>query len=205
MLHPHLTVKFSNDSMVTIDTTRDIRSRYSKHVYHGVSKRDREPSRMPVRTLKCLAKKSRKLKEFVYDRIRSKMHGYVKVRKLQKCDTMKAKKNRVLKQRKKHILLKCSRSFYPGMMKLKYRATKYLSLFSCNRPMCLYKNQTHLANYYQFKLSSDIEKNPGPMGLDIDHSKTIRAPCSQSNEILFGQNAGQQCVALSLCSLVYKL
>ena len=68
----HLTVKFRNDSMVTINTTRDIRSRYSKHVYHSfsdvrvltqrcVSKRDREPSRIPVRTLKCLAKKSRKL------------------------------------------------------------------------------------------------------------------------------------------------
>ena len=68
----HFTVKSSNDSMVTINTTRDIRSRYSKHVYHSfsdvriltqrcVSKRDREPSRIPVRTLKCLAKKSRKL------------------------------------------------------------------------------------------------------------------------------------------------
>ena len=54
----HFTVKFSNDSMVTINTTRDIRSRYSKHVYHSfsdvrvltqrcVSKRDREPSRIP--------------------------------------------------------------------------------------------------------------------------------------------------------------
>ena len=42
--------------------------------------------------------------------------------------------------------------------------------------MCLYKNHTHLANYYKFKLSSDTEKNPGPMVLDIDHSKTIRAP-----------------------------
>ena len=169
-----LTVKFRK----RFNGTRDIRSRYSKHVYHSsigdvrvltqrcVSKRDREPSRIPVRTLKCLAKKSRKLREFVYDCIRSntpkssKMYDYVKVRKLQKCDTMKAKKIRVLKQRKKHILLECPRSFHPGMMKLKYRARKYLSLFSCNRPMCLYKNQTHLANYYKFKLSSDIEKNP---------------------------------------------
>ena len=70
--------------------------------------------------------------------------------------------------------------------------------------MCLYKNHTHLANYYKFKLSSDTEKNPGPMVLDIDHSKTIRAPYSQGNEILFGENAGQQCVAMSLCSLVYN-
>ena len=32
--------------------------------------------------------------------------------------------------------------------------------------------------------------------------KTKVAPYSQGNELVFGQNAGQQCVAMSLCSLV---
>jgi len=32
-----------------------------------------------------------------------------------------------------------------------------------------------------------------------DSSKTIAAPYSQRNELVFGQNAGQQCVAMSLC------
>ena len=32
--------------------------------------------------------------------------------------------------------------------------------------------------------------------------KTTVAPYSQGNELVFGQNAGQQCVAMSLCSLV---
>ena len=32
--------------------------------------------------------------------------------------------------------------------------------------------------------------------------KTTVAPYSQGNELVFGQNAGKQCVAMSLCSLV---
>ena len=38
----------------------------------------------------------------------------------------------------------------------------------------------------------------------IDPSKTITAPYSQANELVFGQNSGQQCVALSLYSLIYN-
>ena len=34
--------------------------------------------------------------------------------------------------------------------------------------------------------------------------KTTVAPYSQGNELVFGQNAGQQCVAMSLCSLIYN-
>ena len=35
----------------------------------------------------------------------------------------------------------------------------------------------------------------------VDPSKTIQAPYSQGD--VFGQNAGQQCVAMSLCALIY--
>ena len=70
--------------------------------------------------------------------------------------------------------------------------------------MCLYKSQTHASNYCKFQLSSDIEKNPGPTPMYIDPSKTIMAPCSQANELVFGQNSGQQCVTMSLCSLIYN-
>ena len=38
----------------------------------------------------------------------------------------------------------------------------------------------------------------------IDPSKTITALHSQANELVFGQNSGQQCIAKSLCSLIYK-
>jgi len=59
-----------------------------------------------------------------------------------------------------------------------YRASQYLSMFSCNKPMCLYKCQTHVSNYCKFQLSSDTEKNPGPTPVCIDPSKTIMAPYS---------------------------
>ena len=36
----------------------------------------------------------------------------------------------------------------------------------------------------------------------VDPSKTIQAPYSQG-DVVFGQNAGQQCVAMSLCALIY--
>ncbi len=45
-------------------------------------------------------------------------------------------------------------------------------------------------------------KNPGPSY--VDPNKTVAAPYSQGNELLFGQNAGQQCIAMSLCSLIYN-
>ena len=46
-------------------------------------------------------------------------------------------------------------------------------------------------------------KNPGPPTY-VDPNKTIVASYSQGNESVFGQNAGQQCVAMSLCSLIYN-
>jgi len=54
------------------------------------------------------------------------------------------------------------------------------------------------------QLSSDIEKNRGPTPRYIDSSKTITAPDSQANELVFGQSSGQQCVAMSLCPLIYN-
>ena len=37
--------------------------------FHGVSRRDREPSRIPIRSLKRFRNKSRKVRKFVYARI----------------------------------------------------------------------------------------------------------------------------------------
>ena len=54
-----------------------------------------------------------------------------------------------------------------------------------------------------FKLCTDIEKNPGPRYY-VDPSKTIKAPYSQGNIAVFNDNAGAQCTAMSLCSLVYN-
>ena len=60
-----------------------------------------------------------------------------------------------------------------------------------------------MIDFGQFKLSTDIEKNPGP-SVYVDATKTIHAPYCQGNVVVFGENAGQQCVAMSLCALIYS-
>ena len=77
---------------------------------------------------------------------------------------------------------------------------KYLRFSSCNFPYNEYKGVIHRGNCTKNKLCNDIEKNPGP---GMDPSKTINAPYGQGNVVVFGQNAGQQCVAMSLCALIY--
>ena len=47
--------------------------------------------------------------------------------------------------------------------------------------------------------AKDVEENPGPTIFDvIDPTRTIRADYSQRKEVLLGENAGKQCVAMSL-------
>ena len=172
--------------------------------HNRVFRRDREPSRIPEATLKRLRRKGRKLKEFVYERIRpsipksSWLRRYVKVKRVTKNDcklnTKRVILNKVTQHEKKY-LLNCSVGVYQRIIKSKCRAGRYLSMFSCNRPMCLNKSQTHV---------SDIEKNPGPTPMYLDPRKTITAPYSQANELVFGQNSGQQCVVMSLYSLIYN-
>ena len=55
------------------------------------------------------------------------------------------------------------------------------------------------------KLSNDVEENPGPTTIHeiVDCNQTISADCSQGDP-RFGQNAGKQCVAMSLTSIVYS-
>ena len=61
----------------------------------------------------------------------------------------------------------------------------------------------HRVNFGQFKLCTDIEKNPGP-SVYVDATKTINAPHCQGNVTGFGENGGQRCVAMSLCALIYS-
>jgi len=139
------------------------------------------------------------------------LHRYVKVRRVTKnvckLHTKRVRLNKVAQHEKKY-LLNCSVRIYQRIIKLKYRASQYLShMFSCNKPMCLYKCQTHVSNYCKFQLSSDIEKNPGPtpVYMYIDPNKTITAPYSEAySELVFGQSSGQQCVTMSLYPLIYN-
>ena len=44
------------------------------------------------------------------------------------------------------------------------------------------------------------DKNPAP-SVYVDAAKTINAPYCQGNVTGFGENGGQRCVAMSLCTL----
>ena len=48
-----------------------------------------------------------------------------------------------------------------------------------------------------------IEKNPGP-SVYVDATKTIHVPYCQGNDVVFGEDARQKCVAMSLCALIYR-
>ena len=80
---------------------------------------------------------------------------------------------------------------------------KYLRFFLCNFPYSEYKGVIHRGNCTKNKLNNDMEKNLHPGMHYVDPSKTIKAPYSQGDVVVFGQNARQQCVAMSLCASIY--
>ena len=108
----------------------------------------------------------------------SKLHRYVKkVRKLYntryKCNHKHDPKIFYLIKvtvPKKTSLLSFSSWLYNVIMKLKCKARRYLSLFSCN-------SESHRTNY----LSTDVEKNPGPTQNNTDSHETTIKPVMQSD------------------------
>ena len=56
------------------------------------------------------------------------------------------------------------------------------------------------------RLSNDVEENPGPRTINdiVDPTYTVHADFNQGNELMFGMNAGKQCVAMSLYAIVHK-
>ena len=86
---------------------------------------------------------------------------------------------------------------------IKKKCFKYLRLFSFNFPYSEYKSLTHRGNCTKYKFCNDLEENPGPVMHLVDPSKTIKSTHSQEDVVVFGQTAGQQCVAMSLCASIY--
>lgn len=78
---------------------------------------------------------------------------------------------------------------------------KNMSNVVSSKSELVYKNGNHRIKTIVSKLSGDTETNPGPCV--VDASKTISAPYSQGNSLVFGANAGKQCVAMSLMAIVY--
>ena len=110
------------------------------------------------------------------------------------------------KTREVYLSSKHQRRGYLGGVRYQNRVlSKYLSLCTCNYPFySAYKSLIHRVNFGQFKLSTqDIEKNPGP-SVYVDATKAIHAPYGQGNVVVFGENAGQQCVTMTLYALIYS-
>ena len=158
-----------------------------------------------MKKLKSLLKKTRKVRLFVwkgilkYTPLSSKIHCYVKNRNgsyLNRYRTncksvrflLRVSPKLVRKQGKVYLSSTSKhkrRGFLGGMGYQNRVLSKYLSLCTCNHPFyCAYKSLIHRVNFGQFKLSTDIEKNPGP-SFYVDATKTIHAPYCQGNVFVF--------------------
>ena len=78
-----------------------------------------------------------------------------------------------------------------------------------NREVCQWYVQMIYYHVYVpllLRLSNDVEENPGPRTINdiVDPTYTVHADFNQGNELMFGMNAGKQCVAMSLYAIVYK-
>ena len=124
------------------------------------------------------------------------------VKKIKLRFVQKMRKKPILRKRKVNSL----KTYFYNSKKMKERKLylKYSKLFSCHFLYSEYKSSTHKNNCTKYKLCKDMEKNPGPVIHHVDHYKTIKAPYSQADVAVFGQNTGLQCVPMSLCALIYN-
>ena len=146
---------------------------------------DYAPRRLPMK------KKTRKVRLFVRKGIlkntplSSKIHCYGKNRNglylhryRSNCKSvrflLRASPKLVRKQGKVYLLSKLKRRGYLGGVRYQNMVlSKYLSLCPCNYPFySAYKSLIHRVNFAQFKLPTDVEKNPGP-SVYVDATETI--------------------------------
>lgn len=169
-----------NDVTVSIKV-QQFRSRYAKYVYYNCTrvlcechgkKCDREPSRVPVKMLKRLSQKSRKLQSYARSRSSknlpksSKVHCLIKNIAARKKSTHKTSARFAQKMRRKPIFrrnVNSSMRYVYSSSRDKHgkKYLKYLRFFSCNLPYSEYKGVIHRGNCTKNKLCNDVEKNPG--------------------------------------------
>ena len=104
---------------------------------------------------------------------------------------LRASPKLVRKQEKVYLSSKHKRRGYLDGVRCQNRVlSKYLSLCTCNYPFySANKGLIHRVNFGQFKLFTDIEKNPGP-SFYVDATKMIHAPYCQGKVVVFEENAG---------------
>ena len=158
---------------------QQFRSRCLNYVYHNCThivcdcfgyKRNHESSEVPVRMLKHLSQKIRKLQSFVRSRLSknepksSKVHDHVKNNATRKKSTHKTRVRFVQKMRRKPIFrtrnVNSSMRYVYNSSRDKHgkKYLKYLRFFLCNFPYSEYKGVIHRGNCTKNKLYNDIEK-----------------------------------------------
>ncbi|RMX44749.1 hypothetical protein pdam_00009182 [Pocillopora damicornis] len=123
---------------------------------------DLEPSRIPVKNLEKFSRKNKQIKKLVCFCL------------YQVC-TKEEKKNW---HSKRSTLNRKSSSCRESL-------GKYLSLYSCNTLLSVYKNTSHRGHFATLNLCNDIETNSGPPIYGIDPTLTIKAPYSEGDIVYF--------------------
>ena len=211
---------------------KDCRSRYEKFISFNcvitrsyAIRRDREPSRIPVKQLARALQKTRKTRRLVRKYIKknvptsSRIHLFTKRRAFSREEGCRKPvyKSKLKRSTSTFTVRTNGNWFVTHQKRSRKTITQTINLKSSNpttnRPNNLnesaklnsvgsvYKNLNHRVNHSKFNLCRDVEKNPGPV---INPANTICAPYSQANVALFGSNAGRQCVAMSLTGLIYN-
>ncbi len=189
--------KFLSDQCHVILIARKQCSNCLTHRRH----REREPSRISAKKLCRLFTKSRKLRKVIRNQIKRNIPTSSHIHRYTQAFTH---------ERQRIISNSCFGEFVKTKLNCKTRLTKcnkdtfasrnqfhnLKELYLCQTQKSTYKDINHIVNYCKLNLIGDIEINPGP-------AKTIHAPYSQENVDVFGQNAGRQCVPMSLCSFNY--
>ena len=114
----------------------------------------------------------------------------------------------------KDILSRCKDHFLSLMFTMFYLNVFYLPVLKqvvrqhkMRNDVIFWFSQLIFYNAYiplLIRQGNDVEENPGPTIFDvINPARTICADYSQGNEVLFGENAGKQCVAMSLTVIIY--
>ena len=179
---------------------------------HFIHHRDREPSRIQVKWLTRKFGKSRLLRKRFRHKIKRSVPRSSHIHYI--LDNIKHCQNTILKcipdvYCPKKVEKRCRTKVSAKDVKFYISEGILADIFYLSAPTCdlyaqqVYKNVNHLKNVCQSALCTDVETNPGPVFF-IDPSKTISAPYSQGNQIIFGETAGQQCLAMCLCALIYN-
>ena len=108
-----MSVPFNEEHDISTDLTNVSREKHTRKSPR-VCRRDREPSRIPIRNLKSLGNKSRKVRIFAYARILSSIIYNVK---------------KLLNKR----TFNCRERIRHSTRKVRYHASRYLTLFSFHK------------------------------------------------------------------------